>query len=169
MGHRANFVIIREGAATAYYDQWAALGCTYMLLEGPAKAEAAAQAMEPTQELLDWAFAEAGYLLDYDLQRLITFGYPEDSGDIDPEEMEELGLRPSEQELKDLGALSAALQEGPQEILACLAPRWPGWLLQWDERGVDAFAEHLRSRSIAEIRFEPDSHPEGGARVELQA
>jgi hypothetical protein len=114
MGHRANFVIIREGAATAFFDPWGALGCTYLLLEGPAKATAAAQAMEPTEELLDWAFAEAGYLLDHDLQRLITFGYPEGPGEMDPEEMEELGLQPSEHEAQGLAALSAALEQGSQ-------------------------------------------------------
>jgi hypothetical protein len=169
MGHRANFVIIRGGAATAYYDQWGALGCTFFLAEGPAGAAAPVEAMEPTEELLEWAFAEAGYLLDYDLQRLIAFGYPEDPGDLDLEEMEDLGLGDPSEEIKALGALSAALQQGPGEFLTCIAPQWPGWLLQWDDRGVDAFAEHLRSRGLAEIRLQPDSHPEGRTRVEVQA
>src|SRR4051794_14228279 len=77
MGHRANFVLVRDGKATAYYDQWAALGSTYAFAGGPADATAAAEQAQPTKQLLDWAFAEAGFLVDFDDHVAIVFGYPE--------------------------------------------------------------------------------------------
>lgn len=77
MGHRANFVLIHDAEGAAYHDQWAALGSTYAFAGGPADATAAAEAAEPTTELLDWAFAEAGFLLDFDEYVAIVFGQPE--------------------------------------------------------------------------------------------
>jgi len=43
MGHRANFVLIREGGARAFHDQWAALGSTWAFAGGPATAVSAAE------------------------------------------------------------------------------------------------------------------------------
>src|SRR5262245_54483716 len=133
MGHRANFVLIREGHAAAYYDQWAALGSTYAFAEGPAQATAAAERAHPTTQLLDWAFAEAGFLLDFDEQVAIVFGYPEP---VDLGEFADVGG----DQVKPVQELDAALERGPLEFLRCIAARWTGWELSWDERGVDAFA-----------------------------
>jgi hypothetical protein len=162
MGHRANFVLIRDGRGAAYSDQWAALGSTYAFAGGPADATAATQAAEPTAELLDWAFAEAGYLLDFDERMAIVFGHPEP---IDLEELAEFGG----QELGAANELDAALERGPLEFLKAIAPRWTGWQLRWDERGVDAFAAHLTRRGIGSIITQPTKHPAGCVTETLQA
>jgi hypothetical protein len=162
MGHRANFVLIRDGEAKAYHDQWAALGSTYAFAGGPADAASAAQRAEPTTELLDWAFAEAGFLLDFDENLAIVFGYPEP---IDPGEFGD----PGAEDVAPVNELDTALEQGPLEFLKTIAPRWAGWQLCWDDRGVDAFAAHLARRAIASVTTQPKSHPPDCARESFKA
>jgi hypothetical protein len=155
MGSRANFVVIRNGKAAAYYDQWAAMGCVYAFADGPDGAVAVLEPMEPCTELMDWAFAEGGYLLDFDEKRAIVFGLPGD--DLDLEELE--GVDPDE--LAQGSAVHEALLESPSAFLASVAPRWAGWLLRWDDAGVDAFSAHLERRGIDNISTQPKAHPDG--------
>ena len=143
MGHRANFVVIRNGEAKAYYDNWAAMGCIFPFAAGPDEACEAVSHYELTNELMDWAFAEGGYLIDFDERKAIVFGCPVDLGEF--AELEE-------------GADSAFLQGG-LPFLQHIGPNWTGWKLIWDDHGVDAFAAHLRRRSIGDIVVQPDSHP----------
>ena len=169
MGHRANFVLIRNGQATAYYDQWAALGSTYLFAAGPEQATAAAEEMESTRELLDWAFAEAGYLLDFDEMQALVFGYPEGEEFEDEEfEVDDEGEEGAEDDevgesdatdLESSVDLDSALRRSPLAFLEFIAPRWQGWHLHWDDRGVDAFAAHLERRGIGSIATQPASHP----------
>jgi hypothetical protein len=170
MGHRANFVVIRDGQARAFHDPWAALGSTWAFAGGPGDAASTAEQATPTGELLDWAFAEAGYLLDFDQQRAIVFGYPEPV-DFDPGEFQGIeglaDLDPAQ--LGDAAAVDAALQRGPLDFLHAIAPRWEGWLLTWDERGVDAFAEHLAGRDLRSISTQPPDHPPDRISVSFQA
>lgn len=149
MGHRANFIVIRSGKASAYRDQWAALGCTYVFAEGPDRASTAAEASEPTSELMDWAFAEAGYLIDYDERVAFVFGYPQ--FDFDPDDPD----ASSSQEAAEYVEVAAALMRSPLDFLKQIAPRWAGWQLQWDDRGVDAFAVYLRDRGIRTSPLSP--------------
>ena len=72
MGHRANFVVIRNGEAKAYYDNWAAVGCIFSFAAGPDEACEAVSHYEPTNELMDWAFAEGGYLIDFDEKKRLS-------------------------------------------------------------------------------------------------
>ena len=162
MGHRANFVLIRDGEAKAYYDQWAALGCTYAFAGGPADATSAAEQAEPTTELLDWAFAEAGFLLDFDERVAIVFGHPEP---IDPGEFSEF----SAEDVAPVNDLDLALEQGPLEFLRAISPRWAGWQLSWDDRGVDAFAVHLAHREIRSVTTQPKAHPEDCAKESFKA
>jgi len=157
MGHRANFIIIENNEANAYYDNWAALGCTFLALDGPAAARKAAETCEPTEELLDWAFAEAGYLLDYDENCAVFFGVP-DVPDLD-------GL--PEEAVAEIEAGVSAFDNGIASFLATAAPEWKGWTLRWDNRGVDAFSEHLTRRGIESIKTQPASHPDPGDTFEL--
>jgi hypothetical protein len=170
MGHRANFVLIREGNARAFHDQWAALGSTWAFAGGPAAAVSAAEQSSPTSELLDWAFTEAGYLLDFDEKQAIVFGYPE-LPDFDLGELE--GIEGFEgfdsTELEKLTGLDAALQRGPLDFLRAIAPRWEGWLLCWDDRGVDAFAAHLARRGISSIAAQPPGDRIASSAVSFQA
>jgi hypothetical protein len=159
MGHRANFITIRDGVGVAFYDQWAALGCLFAFAAGPEEAVAALQGMEQTEELLDWAFAEGGYLLDFDNNTAIAFGYLDIDG---PEEMEG-------DSSKEVAEVVTALERGGPDFLQHIAPRWKGWLLKWDDRGVDAFSAYLRQRNITGITCQPDSHPPDRTSAELSA
>ena len=155
MGHRANFVLIEKGAAEAFHDQWAALGCTLMLEEGAAKLKREVrQLFEPTTELMDWAFAEGGFLIDYDQKRCIAFGSP----DVDLDEM-------PEDDAEATRALVDAFYEGWPSFVAHVAKGWQGFTLVWDERGVDAFAEHLAAAGIASIETQKPSAPRSTART----
>ncbi|MEM1204845.1 MAG: hypothetical protein AAGN66_16570 [Acidobacteriota bacterium] len=156
MGHRANFVILQSGVARAFFDPWAALGSTHGFALGPEHATRAAEAAEPTEELLDWAFAEAGYLIDHDQKVAMVFGVPESGIDVaDLEGLEGVDMG----DLAVAGATDAALAEGPERFLELISPVWRGWSLWWDDRGVDAFAEHLQVRSITTITTQPSSSP----------
>ena len=162
MGHRANFVVIRDNAARAYCDQWAALGSTFVFASGPDIASATAEQSEPVAELMDWAFAEAGFLIDFDERQAIVFGYPTPLDDV----LDDLDAADG---LGEAVALDEALNRGPLDFLQLIAPQWPGWLLHWDERGVDAFTVHLARRRIDSIRTEPPTHPADVTTASLQA
>lgn len=149
MGHRANFVIIRNGRAKAYYDQWAAKTWAYPFAEGPVAASDLSDC-KPTKELLDWGEIEGGYLLDHDEKLAIGFG----QGPID-NDLEQMMDKVD----KDLLKVQAAFEKGPLPFFKHVAGNWPGWKLVWDERGVDVFAAHLRKRKINTIRTCPPSHP----------
>jgi hypothetical protein len=175
MGHRANFVVIEDGKAEAFYDQWAGLGCAFAISEGPARAVDSARESEPTTELLDWAFAEGGYLIDFDEQVVIVFGeledfsdefgdFDEDGADDDSDDDE-----PEDDADEDDDAAEDAYAQKYQQYFDEIAPNWAGWRLRWDDRGVDAFAEHLQRRGIADIECQEFSHPEDSRHVELQA
>ncbi len=174
MGHRANFVVIREGVAKAYEDQWAALGLTYQFAGGPDAASVLAEQSTPTTELMDWAFAEAGYLIDYDRCTTIVFGYPaplDDDFGFDEAELEEFGIDAEavEGSLEEVKILDAALEQGPLYFLKAIANEWQGWELRWDERGVDAFDEYLKELDISEIQTAPLSAHEIESPIVFQA
>lgn len=115
MGHRANFVIISNGEAKAFHDQFAALGCTFEFAEGPSHATRSAEAHGPTDELLDWAFAEAGYLIDHDKKVAIVFGYPEfDCIDFEIEEIPISLKEVPKEEIESGRAILNALKNGAE-------------------------------------------------------
>jgi hypothetical protein len=157
MGNRANFVIIRDGSATAFHDQWAALGCTYDFSCGVEQATAALKEYSETTELMDWAFAEAGYLIDFDSRVAIAFGVPHGAEDLFDDGDED----PDSEDLKAMEDPSVAkLHEGDYlGFLEGVAGGWKGWKLAWDDRGVDAFAEHLKQKGISGIETAAASHP----------
>jgi hypothetical protein len=161
VGHRANFVVIRDGKASAYYDQWAALGAVYEFAAGAVHAARAAELSEPTPELMEWAFAEGGYQIDFDEKLAIVFGYPADFASDDLDDI------PAD-EAAEAVAIDQALQVGPGEFLKVVADRWRSWTLQWDDRGVDAFAEHLARRAITSVAVQPPRVPAAGPPITLQ-
>jgi hypothetical protein len=174
MGHRANFVIIEDGKAEAFFDQWAGLGCALAISEGPGAAVTAARESEPTDELLDWAFAEGGYLIDFDEQRVLVFGELDDmsgefdgfddDGEEDVDEPDDYGSDDDDEDDEE-----SDYAEKYRNFFEDIAPNWGGWLLRWDDRGVDAFAEHLTRRGITSIELQEPSHPEETQSCELQA
>lgn len=154
MGHRANFVLIEDGKARAFEDQWAALGCTLSLELGAKKLKRdLPKVYAATEELMDWAFAEAGILIDYDERLCIAFGYPE----IDLSEL-------PEEHAADVRAVMEAFEAGWPTFVSYIARGWAGFTLIWDARGVDAFAAHLKRRAITSIKTQPASHPRSTAK-----
>jgi hypothetical protein len=143
MGHRANFVVIQNSSAKAYEDNWAALGALLLFAEGPDKAIKILVDFRPTTELLDWAFVEGGYLIDFDTNTAIIFGFP--GGE---DELEFYGFDDSTDG-----------QEFAPKYLQRISSKWKSWKLIFDDRGVDAFAIYLNSNNIEDIQCQPASHP----------
>jgi hypothetical protein len=106
----------------------------------------------------------AGFLLDFDEKQAIVFGVPEPV-DLDAEELEGLDAA----DLAYAADLESALERCPLAFLQSIAPRWPGWLLHWDDRGVEAFSAHLRRRELWSIATQPDRHPADRNAVSFQA
>lgn len=154
MGHRANFVLIEEGKARAFEDQWAALGCTLSLEEGAKKLKRELpKVYAATEELMDWGFAEAGILVDYDERVCIAFGHPEVNLEELPEEY-----------AAEIREVMEAFEAGWPTFVSFIAKGWAGFTLVWDERGVDAFAAHLKRRAITSIKTQAASHPKSTAK-----
>lgn len=151
MGCRANFVVIEQGAAKAYYAQWGGMGCVYSFADGPDSAVAAMEDMEEVDGLMDWAFAEGGYLIDLDRRSAIVFGSPM----IDDDQLEEM----DDDMAEEVRSVNQTLDQGARAYLEHITPAWNGWQITWDQRGVDAFALHLAERGITTVKVEPASHP----------
>ena len=151
MGDRANYVLISDGKARAFYDHWGALSCIYEFADGPADATAIVEQMDTTAKLMDWAFAEGGFLIDFDRKQAIVFGRIH----VDPEEFDKADPK----QIEEFRRIAQALETGPQEYLRSIAPCWVGWRLSWDDRGVDAFSAHFQQYGICSIACEPPSHP----------
>jgi hypothetical protein len=147
VGHRANFVVIRDRQAAAFYSQWAAMNCLEPLAGGPEAAAAAAEVYEPVDTLMERCWAEGGYLVDFDERRAILFGSPVPMHD------------PIEGIDEPFRRLPPEAAQGGLGFLRFIAPAWGGWRLVWDDRGVVAFAAHLLARGIAGVTAEGDSHP----------
>lgn len=82
---RVGVVIIRDGRAAAYFHNWAARGCIFTFSDGPETACDAldAEGYKRTGELLNWSYAEGGYLIDFDQKKAIVFGITVSSADLE--------------------------------------------------------------------------------------
>ena len=147
MGHRANFVVIRDGHADAYFDQWAGLGCVFGFAAGPDDAVAMLSTYTATNELMDWAFAEGGFLIDFDRKTALVFGDMTNPADFLADEFEDDENTTRDEEFD------------PSVFLDEIAANWIGWKLIFDQRGVDAFAEYLTQHNLHTITAQPKSHP----------
>lgn len=166
MGQRANFIVIKDGKATAYEDNWAGLGCVHDFAAGLEHATAALKEYEQTDTLMDWAFAEGGYLIDHDQKTAIVFGESMDRNEM----MEDILGIDFEEEFGELLGEEAAEQEDPPHnklsegdylgFLQDIADGWKGWTIRWDHAGVDSFSEHLKKHNITNIHTAPINQPE---------
>lgn len=157
MGHRANFVLIRNGQARAYYDQWAAMGCVHQFAAGPGAAARAVEVLSDTTELLEWAFAEGGYLIDFDRKEALVFGpSPVEFGLDDLGEFEDLV---SPEELAEAAYLDQALASSPDSFLQLVQPQWHGWLLT----GTTAASMPSRCTCVT-AKFTPSARSRHGSR-----
>ncbi len=159
MGHCANFVVIENNAAQAYYDTWAGLGAAFAIADGPGPTVESLKAFAPTTTLLDWDLAEGGFLIDFDQSLVIVFG-----------ELEELFHEFADYDDEaggEAGDEAGSNAERYRDYFTQIAPHWRGWCLRYDDSGVDAFAEHLKQRDIFSIDTPEPSHPKSRERFEL--
>lgn len=117
MGHRANLVLVERGCATVYYDHWAACDLSNHLVLGPDYTMRWVRQQEwvgdqPDGGWLDELWASGGLTADLDQQRLVWFDIPTNN---DPRRR--------------------------RVILAMLARTWPGWTVEYAERGLGDVAE----------------------------
>lgn len=150
MGHRANFVIIRNNTTKLYGESWAAVDSIYYFAAGPTSALENAVSKWENEAFYDWAFAEGGYLLDFDKQLAIGFG-----ASIPDEE-----IRIADRKIHpDIALVNAALMKSEEHFLGYISKFWPSWTLVWDDRGVDAFSEYLVKNGIDTLAPLKPSHP----------
>lgn len=147
-------MLIQDGKARAFCDQWAALACTLSLEDGVKRLlKDVPKLYEAADELMDWAFAEAGFLIDTDERVCIAFGSP----DVDLDDMPE--------DYRDaVRATLDAFDAGWPAFVEHIKKGWPGYTMMWDGRGVDAFAEHLQRRGITTIKTAKPAHPKSVAK-----
>src|SRR5262249_25572438 len=111
--------------------------------------------------LMEWCWAEAGYLIDFDEKKAILFGCA-----VDEDEFSEDDDDPGDER----DPSDTPFTQGGLPLLAHIGRNWKGWTLVWDDHGVDAFAAHLKRRSISDIAAQPDSHtPKTAEAVEYRA
>ena len=154
MGHRANFVIISNNRATIFYDQWAALGGAIAIFcEGPDAC--VSSATEEEEDLMDDVWCEGGYLVDFDRNVAMVFGWTdgldekswddEADGDGDDDEQRHVGYQ-------------IANAKTPADF-APIADQWPGWTLSWAHNGVNDFTKWLEINHIPIVSSAGD-HPD---------
>ncbi|VTU00547.1 Uncharacterized protein OS=Brevibacillus borstelensis AK1 GN=I532_15646 PE=4 SV=1 [Gemmataceae bacterium] len=74
MGHRANYVVRRNGNVEIFYSHWGALGLLKDFFWGEEVALAMVRECNETPRLLDNVWCEGAALVDYDAKRLLLFG-----------------------------------------------------------------------------------------------
>lgn len=147
MGSRANYVIIRKGKVTAHYEHWGADGVLDAALDGPRKCEQMATSGEEVDELMDWAYCEGGYLLDFDRKQALFFGY----GEVPSQVVESLGNPDGKDDEDD--------EDAPPELPAA-RKRWSGWQIRFASHGVDDFSSYLEQvRLTGQIKTQPRRPP----------
>ena len=130
MSDPAAFIVIRERKARVFFNKWSAGGCLSNLVDGP---EHEAKIVSTDEDEIDnYPFAVAGYLLDFDSQNLIFFGPLCGT-------LEELGL----DEFDD--------DESPEAVsvfMDAIAPKWEGWSISVNDEDDREIQRHLRSQGI---------------------
>lgn len=115
MGHRANYVIVREDGYDLYYSHWGSNVINHDFIWGPEAALEFIRDQEPCEEWMDERWCEGGALLDPQAQVLLLFGGEGTSFD------------PFEHRIY-------------LKLLGCV---WPGWQLRWAYDGLLDLTRYL--------------------------
>jgi hypothetical protein len=75
MGERAQKVVIRDGIVSKYFAQWGGQHCADELLGGAGDFNLPADSNRPESDWMDPVFAEGGYLVDFDRQRILLYSW----------------------------------------------------------------------------------------------
>ncbi len=122
MGHRANFVIIKNGQWNLYYDHWIANRLESELFWGPEYASQIIESMHLQEDKFDWldeTWCEGGAVLDVDSKVLLWFGGEDIYYDI--------FLRRS--------------------FLNLMEPNWPDWHIWWASEGIADLGRYVNISS----------------------
>ncbi len=132
MSAAAVFFIVRNGDAKIYFHKWAAEFCLIDLESGPDWAHEQATDSD-NEEIDDFPFSEAGYLLDFDTKTMIFYG--------------SLGSVLKQLELGEFEDPES--QEAISTFVNAIAPKWTGWAISTDDIDNTQIDAHLESRGIA--------------------
>ena len=75
MGERAQKVVIRENRVELSWTQWGGQSCAVALLGGTAGSQSDLEDSDPTDAWMDPAFAEGGYLVDFDRKAMLLYSW----------------------------------------------------------------------------------------------
>jgi hypothetical protein len=75
MGERAQKVVIRDGRVTLYRDRWGGQSSIDVLRDGPTGLQNDLAESSPNAEWWDPAFAEGGYLVDFDRKCILLYSW----------------------------------------------------------------------------------------------
>jgi len=159
MGHRANVVIIRDGIAKAYFDNWGALAVIPWFTLGPVKASKEfIETFVETDKLFDWEWAEGGGIIDFDQQFALIWGPLENEED----EREDVEVIETEQSLLKKYGSPEQREDAPDlEYLKTIKPQWIGWELCFaDLAGVNAISAYLKKYEYSNITLNSDVSPD---------
>jgi hypothetical protein len=115
MGHRCNLVAKRGGGVEVYYSHWGALGLLADLLKGPSSIADWLKDCTRDEQLIDNVFSEGIALADFDDQLLLLRG----------------------------GVMIQHILPLRLAYLEMLRAGWPGWRVEWADRGVLDVAQHV--------------------------
>jgi len=163
MGQRANVVIIQEGIAKAYFDNWGALAVLPWFTLGPVEASSEfIEDFEETDELLDWEWAEGGGIIDFDKKYALMWGIiGGEYGMAFETEKTILNKYTKNYEDEDEDWDEEYCEEFTTSFLCSIKPAWIGWELCYaDLGGVDAISVYLKEQGFTNISGNPDASPE---------
>lgn len=115
MSHDGVFIVRDGGATSFYYDRWAALQISRLLLTGPDAAVAYVRGLHQTEELVAFTFTCGAVLIDRDRRELLYWA--------------------------NQFAGRSAVSHRYYRLM--LAERWSGWSTRWAMRGAHDFADAL--------------------------
>ena len=115
MGHRSNFVIVKDKQINIYYSHWGAISIPKDIFYGPQITIDYIQSLQPVAALLDDLWCEGAVLVDIDEKQLIFWG-----GD---------------------GYEYPSIRK---YFISLLQLNWEGWGIRWAEQGIIDIAQYLQ-------------------------
>ncbi|AZM49496.1 hypothetical protein DMB38_30260 [Streptomyces sp. WAC 06738] len=140
MGHRATYVLVRDGEWRLYYSHWGASGLDVHLLDGPGSATrfVTAQREMERDAWLDDVWCEGAALVDHDARELLFFTWH----------------------------LEGYVHR--RAVLTVLGRTWPGWRIRWAYDGLEDVAAYVGADPglVRSARSRADPEPPATAEPE---
>lgn len=155
MGHRANYVVRRNGRVDVFYSHWGGLRLLGDLFWGPDAAARMIHDCEPADGLLDDVWCEGAALVDHDARRLLVFGVECGGGRVERRLLLDLyrltwtGWR-AEYATGGIGQIAHAVGTDPEPLTASMVdePVDPGDIAAFDpEDGYESTLVAIRGET----------------------